>query len=161
MSSQDSGVRHDMYLAQQPRGMHLQAHTRTRSLKDLYAFDDGEAREVMPLSRLVAKVSQLAFFEVVAAAERLLRRGDRDNQEILDVWQVSDINTDFHPWYIRQWWHVLWFTWMLGKHSCLASHWLIYRLRKANVYLQSVDDLNVRLSWLCAVDFQARLVLFL
>ena len=49
-SSADSGVRPDMYLVLQPRGMHLRAHTRTRSLKDLYAFHDGEAREVMPLS---------------------------------------------------------------------------------------------------------------
>ena len=53
-----------MYLARQPRGMHLQAHTRTRSLKDLYAFDDGEVREVMPVSRLVVKVSQLAFLKL-------------------------------------------------------------------------------------------------
>ena len=64
MSSHDYGVRPDMYLARQPRGMHLQAHTRTRSLKDLYAFDDGEAREVMPVSRLVVKVSQLAFLKL-------------------------------------------------------------------------------------------------
>ena len=65
-------------------------------------------------SDAIVKVSGESFpvglFEVVAAAERLLRRGDRDNQEILDVWQDSDINTDFHPWYIRQWWHVVWFT---------------------------------------------------
>ena len=53
-----------MYLARQPRGMHLQAHARTRPLEDLYAFDDGEAREVMPLSRLVVKVSQLAFLKL-------------------------------------------------------------------------------------------------
>ena len=53
-----------MYLTRQPRGMHLQAHTRTRSLKDLYAFDDGEAREVMPLSRLVVTFSQLVFLKL-------------------------------------------------------------------------------------------------
>ena len=61
MSSQDSGVRPDMYLARQPSGMHLQAHIRTRSLKDVYAFDDGEAREVMPLSRLVLKFPSWPF----------------------------------------------------------------------------------------------------
>ena len=64
MSSQDSGVRPDTYLTQHPRGMHLQAHTRTRSLKDLYAFDDGEAIEVMPLSRLVVTFPQLAFLKL-------------------------------------------------------------------------------------------------
>ena len=64
-----------MYLVRQPRGMHFRAHPRTRSLKG-YAVHDGEAREVMPLSRVVVKVSQLAFFVVVAAAERLLRRVD-------------------------------------------------------------------------------------
>ena len=53
-ASNSSGVRPDMY----------QAHTRTRSLKDLYAIDDGKAREVMPLSRLVVKVSQLAFLKL-------------------------------------------------------------------------------------------------
>ena len=53
-----------MYLVRQPRGMHLRAHTRTRSLKDLYDFHDGEAREVMPLARVVVKVSQLAFLKL-------------------------------------------------------------------------------------------------
>ena len=53
-----------MYLVQQPRGMHLRTHTRTRSLKDLYAFHDVEAREVIPLSRVVVKVSQLAFLKL-------------------------------------------------------------------------------------------------
>ena len=53
-----------MNLVRQPRGMHMRAHTLTRSLKDLYAFHDGEAREVMPLSRVVVKVSQLAFLKL-------------------------------------------------------------------------------------------------
>ena len=53
-----------MYLVRQPRGMHLRAHTRTRSLKDFYAFHAGEAREVMPLSRVEVKVSQLAFLKL-------------------------------------------------------------------------------------------------
>ena len=53
-----------MYLVRQPRGMHLRAHTRTRSLHDWHAFHDGEAREVMLLSRVVLKVSQLACFKL-------------------------------------------------------------------------------------------------
>ena len=65
-----------MYLVLQPRGMHLRAHTRTRSLKDLYAFHDGEAR-----GNAIVKGSSERFpvglSEVVVAAERLLRRGDR------------------------------------------------------------------------------------
>ena len=50
-----------MYLVRQPCG---RAHTRTRSLDDLHAFHDGEAREVMPLSRVVLKVSQLACLKL-------------------------------------------------------------------------------------------------
>ena len=50
-----------MYLVLHPRGMHLRAHTRTRSLKDVYAFHDGEEREVMPSSRIVMTDSQMAF----------------------------------------------------------------------------------------------------
>ena len=53
-----------MHLVRQPRRMHLQAHTRTRSLKDLYEFHDDEAREVMPLSRVVVNVSQLAILKL-------------------------------------------------------------------------------------------------